>query len=476
MLNSFPEKKVTLDLVVSRAIEASDSFQAIRSQQQTIPVSALQGLAPLDFRLTGETNRTRDWREAESPFSPNFIDASVYRLGFATQFQTGTTAQLQLSHGHTNLNFPPTFLFIQPPYYETEATLGLSQNLWQDAFGYGTRRLKQSGRLMSESAAFAFRENVEEWVTQLMGVFYNAWFAQAQVKAAQANTQRRNRLYDITQLKVRRGTSERPDALQVQSAVLSSQTQEAQASQVLKDRWQGLVISLKLPERWLTIDPKEIPIALDNPVNQALRACQSEQAPASTTTTDRLRLASEAARLRGEQARNLLAPDLELVAQLGANGIDLTSRGETFSEVTSLANPAWTLGVRLTFPLLRYAERAEAATATAESDRTAALYSQAQGDLRLNWISQCSNLKRLEQSHEWLGSALESQRRRVDLEEQRFKIGSTTTLQVIQAGDDATSAEITLLGNEVERRIAAWRILRLHDGYRSYLEKLKVQP
>jgi outer membrane protein TolC len=93
--------------------------------------------------------------------------------------------------------------------------------------------------------------------------------------------------------------------------------------------------------------------------------------------------------------------------------------------------------------------------------------------MKFNWITACGNLRRLHESVNLLQTAFENQSRRARLDEERFRIGRASTLVVIQAGDDATAAEINLRSLQVERALAAWKVRRLTDGFKSYLEKLE---
>jgi len=71
-----------------------------------------------------------------------------------------------------------------------------------------------------------------------------------------------------------------------------------------------------------------------------------------------------------------------------------------------------------------------------------------------------------------LKQALKNQKERAQLEERRFRIGRVPTLTVIQAGDDATEAEINLSQSEIERRLAAWQVKRLAKDLEAYIKSL----
>jgi outer membrane protein TolC len=59
------------------------------------------------------------------------------------------------------------------------------------------------------------------------------------------------------------------------------------------------------------------------------------------------------------------------------------------------------------------------------------------------------------------------------LEDQRFSVGRSGVLQVIQAGDDATGAELELAQAQVELRQTSWKIQKSRDQVVPYLEQLE---
>lgn len=491
LLETFPEKKITMDLVVGRAIEVSDSFRLLKSALPGTEVPFLQSRAALDTRLFGNATRLINENEPETAFNPLRTTGTNVAIGARKTFSTGTTATVELSHGNVNQTYPTDlsapsgfspFASLDGNRYTTKASVGLSQNLWKDAFGRATRMGLRAGELQKEAALSAFEESVQEWVFGIVQLYYGAWLAQSQVEAAHVNLQRRQRLSGITQIKANRGTAESPDVLQVRSALANSQVQLASAEQTLADRWRTLVMSLKLPEAWLTLEAREIPVALDDPLASALAACGTlsamAPAPGTATSVKRAEAQAEAARLLFESAKDAARPDLDLNLSYATNGVDVASRGATLKDTASLDFPAWTVGLSFSFPLGGDAERATAYSAAVDRERAAALAAQAKNDLRLDWINRCSDLHRLQRAHQLIEGAFASQRSRAQAEEERFRLGRGSTLAVIQAGDDVTATEMALRGSEVERRVGAWRVLRIADGYKTYLERLKsmAQP
>lgn len=436
----------------------------------------MQANAPFDTRLRGRVARDLNQNEPQNPFAPTRLYSTSGSVGATSYFQTGTLAAVELAAGKTNQLIPiATTPSLQ--FHETRGAFTLTQNLWNDAFGYGSRRQLKAGSLSTEAARLGFEDAIEEWTLQIIGVYYDAWLAQAQAKVADTSVQYRERLVEITSVKARRGTAEQPDFLQTKSALMNARVQRAQAEQALGDKWRNLVTSLKLPPEWINIDPKELPIELDNQFEESLRLCSEANvakfAPQETLRTRQYKLRAEAAELLAEKAKNAVTPDIELFGQLVTNGVDRQQLGTAFTETRLVQHPAWSFGLNFSYPLGQNAERAAAHQAVAELDRAQAEASEEASNLKLAWINSCANLRQLTLSNKLLREAYESQTRRARLEEERFRIGRTTTLSVIQAADDANAAQWTLNVNEANRRLAAWEVRRLSLGLKPYLEGLK---
>lgn len=475
-LEKIPGKKVTLDLVLLRAIESSDSFRAVAANAATIENPLLRAKAPLDFKLYTKAQHTEDRREPSNPFSFNSLNSTQFTLGASTYLPTGTALAAELSHGSTSLIFPT---IPRNDFFETKGSLTLSQNLWKDGLGRATRLGLEAGELSRDAGRLNHVESIENWTLELVQVYYGAWLAQEQAKAALENIERRKRLVATTKVRVNRGTAEAADLLQVENALLNAEVQRDQALQTLGNRWRELRAAIKLPENLADVDPIDIPIALDEPVKEMAEACGPREAlrasPDNSVATEKAALQSKAAQLAEARARNLAAPSLELQGSVMANGIDPSNRGTTLSEMVDYQHPAWGVGVNFTLPLRRFEEEAGARQAVADRIRAEAMASQARDTLKLQWTQYCLDLYRLNEARARYEEAFQNQARRVQLESTRFNVGRGSTFAIVQAGDDATNTELSLLSSEAELRLAAWRVRRLSQGFRTYYQKLAAQ-
>ena len=102
-------------------------------------------------------------------------------------------------------------------------------------------------------------------------------------------------------------------------------------------------MSLKLPQRWMSIDALKIPMNLDQPQVQSFKLCGSSKSmtppPSTSMEIEQLLRSAEANQLSFEAAKNSMAPDTKLNLTYAPNGIDATKRSTTFADTFTNDNP-----------------------------------------------------------------------------------------------------------------------------------------
>lgn len=477
LLETFPEKKITLPLVLSRAIGASDSFRAVAARANAIPGAELESRAAIDTVLLLGTSREVNRNQPVSPFGAVRTIQGGHSIGAQTGFRTGTRVGVEVSDAYFDAIFNG---FPGASSRFTNVKVEATQSLWRDFLGRGTRAGLDAGRTATEAAKLEWWDAVDQWVLDLVTIYYQAWGLQERVSAAESSLERRERLKKIITLRTKRGTAETPDILQVDGAMTAARSEVWAARQDLNVIWRNLIISLKMPEAWLKIDPAEVPLALEKTIAPTLESCGKEtaveKAPATSPSLELAVLRQEAARGRADALVDRVRPDLSLRALVNSNAVTGLSSDAgfsgRFSDAVAGKNPAWTLGLQLQVPIGAYTEKAAAARAIADRDQAEAGASMSRDQLRVDWMNHCGDLFRWKKVLADQKSLLEKMHERVRLEEIRYQQGRTSPTQVIQAGDDATNAELGLRNAEVQLHLAAWKVRRLQGEIRSEIKKL----
>lgn len=476
---TLPENALTLGLVLSLAIKNSDNFRMVQSELHNINVPQLLAESAFDTQIELTQSWLKNENEPSNPASPVETDGHAFSIGASRYFSSGTALGLSFSQGYNDIGFPTGSLFQVSPYYETQTSLNLKQKLWADSFGYASRRALRSARLQTEAQKINFQSAIEKWTLNTTNFFYQAWFSQKQTLATRDGLSRRERLLKSTKIRLDRGTAEVPDYLQIESAHLRSKASKLEAEKNLDDQWRRLIVTLKLPSDFMLIDSASIPLKIDDEtIPLAQQICRSFREkgvpPGAPLELQKTRLLHESALLNWEKTKNEVWPDLQLQGSYFLNGIS-PNAGSSQSETINGDHPGWSVGLVLTMPLEFKKQKAALSKATAEKIQLEALKSSADDNQSLAWLNECSNLERLTETLKYAQAAYQNQKRRADLEERRFRLGRSSTFNVIQAGDDATEAEIFMHGTDVQLRQSAWRVLELDvkilDQLKHYIQK-----
>ena len=463
-VQSLPEKSLTLDLIMAGALK-SDSFKSAKAESYRVPIAKLKAESAFDTKVKVEQNWFKDESEPGNGFSPDFKEGQNTSLTVSRYFSTGTAFEVSVKQDYNDINIPS---LVPPldPYYESGAKVSLSQNLWADSFGMASRRGLQSAELASQAQRYGFTTTIENWFVDIANQFYLTWLSQAQAQAAHEGLKRRERLLSSARVQLKRGTTETPDYLQIEAAYLLAKTKTQEAQSGLEDQWRRLLVLLKLPADLTVIDPLKIPITIDNTVGESTQICRQFRQNGVPNSDPAYLLQAkksfESAENNLDRARSLARPDLKLVGSYMLNGVN-GDQGDSVTETIDRDHPGWIVGLSFSMPLGFSEQKADVAAATAEKLKAEAVFSGAKDDRNLAWLKECDNLERLIVAVADATKAFENQKRRADLEEKRYRLGRVSTFNVIQAGDDATDAEINLNSTQIQIRQVAWRIMGLNS-------------
>ena len=462
ILEKLPGKQLSVEVVVGRAMEFSADFKRVSSARPAAESAYFASRAPLDWRLYTKGNYLKDDREAFSSLSFSNLTNTSYSVGLTTGFSTGTQFVLDMTHAKTE----GTFQGQSAQFYETKTTVGITQQLWENALGTATRAKLESGEAAREAQILNFEGDVEDWVMQMASIYYSAWLSQEQAKASDENLSRRERLAQIIRIRAKRGTSEIQDVLQIEGGVIASKAEQTAAEQGLDEKWRGLVISLGFPDSFLAIDPRLVPMSYLSPAEEGLKVCRDssggfERLKEKSPRILAARKFTVAAESDLESSESSLKPSLELSLNAMANGLDFFSRKTSFNENFGFSYPGYGVGLTLSLPLENSAEKAQFAASLSSAMRARALKNQSEDNFKILWLNQCADLTRLRTSTDEMWLAFQKQIERAKVEEKRFEIGRTSLQQVINAADDATRFRVAWAATMIQKNIAAWKTLQL---------------
>ena len=473
-IHSLPEKSLTLDLVLLGGLK-SDTFKLIRVQGLNSQALQFSRKAPLDTRLGINTTRVNDRSAATRPGASFSTKSVIHGLELSKNFATGTSVSLRSDYQDVDSQATAFFrggeemLF---RYYENKLSLNIRQNLWRDAFGYATRKSLQSLKIQEGNVENELIIQGEDWAYSLIQTYYRAWLLKQKAFVEQENYQRQKRLLKITNLKFKKGTAERSDVLQVQSAEKNTKNNLAGVKQELGDIWRKLVVSLGFPEDWLRLDPIFVPLKIDQPVSKAQTLCKGAMEPEKNWEVVSLKNKAQSAALDFKAAKNKLWPETYLGVKLTTNGVDPDSGNSALK--TSLENQNQGVFVELGFsmPLGNYNNKASLVKAGIKDQMAQTQLSIIKENIKTSWENQCTNLLRLLTKRKDMRATYKLQKKRAQLDERRFRIGRLPAFNAIQAANDSAFAHLNLKQTEVDLRLVSWDILRMQGRLADHLKKL----
>ena len=470
-LETLPNKKLNVEFVVKVGIQKSSSFQSIESLKLDSESTALDALGKYDWTFLANYNHLNQEKDVASPFEPEQIKQDTYGLGLRKYFSTGTAFETQLGRAYNDITFSDASINI--PKYEDSLKFTISQNLWADAFGSSSRSELRSLKLRSRAEEINYAISQQNWAIDLIQLYNSAWLSQQQYFAALENAKRRERLVQVTRNKVSKGTSERQDLLQVQSAQLGSQNQLSKATTQLNETWKSLVINLGLPIEWLVIPAEKIPMTLSGPDKLAESKCLNRISETETFEVRSAELNKKSADENLASAQSKNNPKLQLIGGYNTNGIAATQRVAQ-NENLDRDHPSWNVGLQLEIPLGNTTTKSAELRATAQQIRSQNDYVTTLDNKKIEFITLCEKLKSLSVELKNSEVAFKNQQERLTLEEKRFRLGRTNTFSVIQAGDDKTLAEQQFQQSQVEYKNTVWQILKstseLHNFVKEWMK------
>lgn len=467
-LKTQPEQAFTLSGFLAQAVKKGDSYQQLSGSFQLVDVPTLVVQAPLDPRVSIASTWQKNNKAAGSPMSPLESEFFGHEIGVIKTFSSATTVEAKLSQARSDMTFK-SFSF--SPFTEAAFKIGLKQQLWQNSFGSSIRKNLNRGFTESQLRHLQWDMNQEEWMQNMIELFYRSWLAQKKVEVFKQNLSRQKKLVQITSLKLKRGTAEEADLLQVKSAQIDSELNLQQTQSALETIWRELTFTLKIPRSWAAIDPSIIPMSLTSPFEFSGQLCAVKSVPMESLTVKKTLAEVKNYELQTEIARDHMRPDLSLLLSYENNGIDAI-QNKAWSEMTRLNQPQYTVGLQLSFPLTHSAAEAEIRQGVAGLAIARAQHSEALTRQELDQLEACAQLSDQENAVEQRKKVFLQMKTRVELEQRRFELGRVGLTQVIQAGEAATLAENQAQQAQIHWRLAQWKLMRIQGQYKNILERI----
>ncbi|HEX4925305.1 MAG TPA: TolC family protein [Bdellovibrionales bacterium] len=435
-----PVLAAPVDELLKLARERSESLKSlelsVRAAEETVRARELE-LSP---KLASELGMIRDNRESllsSRQTSNNFIDISLSKL-----FASGTT--FTLSAGNTAAE---TTTAGSQNTAEWEARI--SQSLWRNAFGRGTRLRRDSDQSELRARKFQLEFQRQTLLVGLEDLYWDLALALQEEQTRLRNIERSDALERWIRDRVRRAAAERADLLQVEG--LSSDRRLS----LLEVRGRIARLQNSLREAIPGFDPKDFKISektLDSDRDaRALMTGSSSQGDPIRLDTLAARFTAREARAEAARAADTVSPLLDAYAAYGRNGIR-PEPGEAWNRATGSDFSQTQVGLLLSLDLDRGLTSAQRRASELEAEAAElAAQASARGSMTL-WSELNRNIAQLREQLTEARKSADIHRRNAQAEQKRYQLGRITAFQAVTIEIAASESEL-----EVYRLLNALR-------------------
>ena len=470
--------KSYLDLVMSNNPDITIQKVSIERQQNAI----LRAFAPFDPFLQGSFNATRQ----NTPFTSAFANAASNNTSanvgtltikqltqpFALNYNQTLMNGTSYSVGYANTRFSTNNESQYNPSNTSTLTMGFSQPLLRGRGAFVTKLPITIARGNFRASTF----NLEDRVLQLVVTAELAYWA---VIEARENVRVNEKALELADIALKRSKRElelgaissleifQPEANYANAEIFLTQARYrlAQAEDFLR-RQMGADQDPRIRELGIvlteTAAPPVAPPTFDREktVDKALARRQDLRGVNENLAVDDLGI---------RLADNSLRPDLALTGQyasFGQGGIFYPQPtdagtilppvpggyGDAMSQLFGFGFPTYAMGVRLRLPIKNRAAEADLADAVLNKKLDTLRRKQLAQDIRLQVLQAISQIENSKASVELAKVARDLAQNRVDAEQKRYELGTTTIFFVLAAQNDLTTAESVLVRESINYR------------------------
>lgn len=472
---SVPDRiDLTLPMILQGTLKTVQ-FQKLQLQLLTKDSARVRVESQLEPRSGASLSLLNNHAQALGPTATDNAQHYQLKLSHNQMLKTGTalTAEWLLEHRSAD------FTMEQLPdssSYQSQFAFAVKQSLTRNFWGKSYQAQLDAARMQEQAIEQRVASETETMLMGIVEIYHRAWLVRERLAAARRNLALQWRLRKVIRAKSELGTAEETDLLQVKSAVAESRQRVRDSKKTLKDIWYQLVIPMRLPPEYLDVDVEKITIALESGQEFALATCKDWQQQnfdnlQTSPQMDFYKKSWEALQYRLMTQKERLYPDIFVALRVTNNGMNESFGTSIFDSVFSAdLTLSLTAGIEMT--LGNHAARADLKDIVQQQHMLELNIAQLKDNLRLNALTGCDRVRRLLAKEKVLKRVLSNNKQRVALLEEKFELGQTEVLSVIQAGREVISTELQLKETVQDMAVSAWKIRQNAGQVLTYLQGL----
>jgi outer membrane protein len=449
-----------LDLTMSNNPDITIQKVSVERQVNAI----LRAFGPFDPFLLGSFNTTRQQTPSNTLLNgAATLNQLTQPLGLTYNQTLETGTQYSVGYQNTKLSSNSSYA-IYNPSHSSNLTFGFTQPLIRGRGAFITRLPITIARSNFRSSQYSLEDQIIQLVT-------SAELAYWAVVEARENVRVQEKALELADIALKRSKRELELGAISSLEIFQPEANYANAQIFLTQARYALQQAENALRRQIGAD-------LDPQVrNLALVLTESPAPPQTVPQYDKEKLVEQALarrpdlRAQGETmvgddlsirlADNAMRPDLSLTGQYGSLGQGGTyfpgngfapvpgGFGDAFTQMFGFGFPTYGLGLRLRLPIKDRTSAANLADAVLSKKLDALRQKSIMQNVRLQVLQAISQVENSQASVDLAKVARDLAQKRVDAEQKRYELGTTTIFFVLAAETDLTTAESTLVRESI---------------------------
>jgi outer membrane protein len=455
-------KELTLEQATAIALENNLNLKATKMGPQSVDYQ----LAAARAGFTPSVNAGYTFSNSTQA-SNNTLEGVTYLTNIGQGFNGGLSHQLPWygsSYSMTFTNNRATTNNVTTrlnPSYTSQLRLGYSMPILAGFRMDGTRNNLRTLGITREISDITVLTAIENLRNNVRVSYWSLRSAIEQIEIAKRALDIARQSYDQSKLRVEIGTAAPIDTVQFETAVFNSE-QVLLAAQI---GWRTAELNFK---RYLATGAEDdLYKVIINPIDAPSLSVQSVDIQAAMTKalaerTDLIiaRRNIDSSRLSLEVSKSQTLPNLALTSGYTLYGQGGTQHlsgdtipggiGDAFKAIAKFDQPAWNLGLNLTYPLGMRAAKANYARSVLAIDQAQAQLKATELDIQTEVVNAGLNVENTFKQYQAAQKASEAAERNAAAAQTRFDVGMATNFEVVQLQNQLTSSRL----QELSRLIA----------------------
>jgi len=447
LLSPFVARALTLDEFLAEVQKRNKEFQGLGTSREAAEDRRAAGDLGLSPILTLSAGYLSDEKQPQTLGTK--LTSSQYSLGVAKEFSTGTKASVTGNVQQVQVaNLPP----IYPSYFSDYSTgslgFSVSQSLWKNAFGAGTRLRQQR----QASAATLEKENFNLQQRQiLMGAetaFWNYLYQQEELKTRQESLERAQRIEAWLKRRYRDGINDKADYLNAQALTASRELLLATAKDLVRAAEQSLRGLLEMKETE-ALPPLKADFKKARDILTLVDGGAGKVVRLDARLAD---LEAQTKSLGAREVQDSLKPDLVLEGAYNTNSNVQDSPSQALNKITNTDIPTTQVGVKFTYMFDTDAKMSQESLARKEALAAQLKSEQKMIESEISWSELQRRYKELLQQISTSERLSELQMARAKEQSLKLSRGRAVTSDVINSEEDAATTSLSLNRLRAEAR------------------------